>query len=98
MRIIVGIILCYSLTILSCNEPDVNVVSVNSSLDTASYAFGVYLANQFKPFDNVNCLAVAKAMEDVYKAAMPYLLLNILVMALLIAFPVLAQLLPGMMK
>ncbi len=37
-------------------------------------------------------------MEDVYKAAMPYLGLNLLVMALLIAFPVLAQWLPNLMK
>jgi len=37
-------------------------------------------------------------MEDIYKSVLPYLACNLLVMALLIAFPGVALMLPNLMK
>ena len=42
-------------------------VKIKNDLDSASYAFGLYVANTYKgQFKEINSLAVAKAIDDVY--------------------------------
>lgn len=61
------VVLFLTAILFSC-KPDLKTVKISSGVDSASYALGVAIAPNFQnQFTEINPLALAKAIEDVYQ-------------------------------
>ena len=60
------LIFCAASVLFSC-KPDLKSVAVKSTVDSASYAVGMVIAADMQTrFKEINALAMAKAIEDIY--------------------------------